>query len=119
MISRNFSLFLLFFWKGRKHYPVHPVDPVSVKGNKRLSKRILNGVLESLPRLEPYAIGCFDLYFFACGRIPAFSRLTTDLGKGAETNQRNLTVLLLESFLYPDVAKVEDASDSRRPRVKP
>ncbi|MBW1794348.1 MAG: hypothetical protein JRJ38_07945 [Deltaproteobacteria bacterium] len=30
--------------KGIKHYPVHPVDPVSVKGNKRLSKRILNGV---------------------------------------------------------------------------
>jgi hypothetical protein len=56
---------------------------------------------------------------FACGRIPAFSGLAAYLGKGAETNQRNLTVLLFQGFLYPDVAKVEDASDPRRPRVKP
>jgi hypothetical protein len=79
----------------------------------------LNGVLERLAGLEPYAIGCLNLYFFTCSRVPAFSSLATHLEKGAETNQRNLTVLLLERFLYPDVAKVEDASDSRRPRVKP
>ena len=57
-----------------------------------------------------------------CTNVPVltfFSGLTADLGKGPETNQRDFPVLLFECFLYPDVAKVEDASDPRRPRVKP
>jgi|GEM_PF-4348792 len=39
-----------------------PVNPVSVKGNKRLSKRILNGVFQRLAGLERHSIACLDLY---------------------------------------------------------